>query len=180
MPEITARECAHCGEVFTPKAHAYARCCSGKCSRLLWYYRHRRVVAHTPRDCPVCRKPLDDGSHPNKIYCEVSCREVARRLTEHGLTLAQYRRMLEAQGNRCAICRVDESGLWHAREVKRDGWHIDHDHATGVVRGILCPPCNLMIGYAQDDPNRLVSAATYLATGTPFHPDLVTPSTSRP
>jgi len=73
--------------------------------------------------------------------------------------------MLEAQGGGCAICSsgpvLDESLRWRA---DWDGWHVDHDHNTGIVRGILCPPCNLMLGYAKDRPDVLAAAVKYLAT----------------
>ena len=70
--------------------------------------------------------------------------------------------MLVSQGNRCAICRSEESDTWLRRDVRRDGWHIDHDHVTGRVRGVLCPACNLMIGYAKDNSDVLTRAAAYL------------------
>lgn len=40
--------------------------------------------------------------------------------------------------------------------------HVDHDHVTGVVRGILCQPCNLVIGQVSESPDTLVSLAQYL------------------
>lgn len=39
--------------------------------------------------------------------------------------------------------------------------HIDHDHATGKVRGALCSPCNVALGYMQDSPERLELLAAY-------------------
>lgn len=41
--------------------------------------------------------------------------------------------------------------------------HIDHDHKSGVVRGVLCNRCNLGLGYFQDDPQCLINAAVYLS-----------------
>lgn len=59
--------------------------------------------------------------------------------------------MVSAQNGGCAICAdVLDTPV------------VDHDHETGAVRGILCPPCNLMIGYAKDRPHVLIAAAEYL------------------
>src|SRR5712692_4290441 len=57
-------------------------------------------------------------------------------LARFGLTPMQFADMLAAQGARCAICRAPEAG------GGRD-WHVDHDHATKTVRGLLCLRCNL-------------------------------------
>lgn len=40
--------------------------------------------------------------------------------------------------------------------------HIDHDHTTGQIRGVLCPWCNMIVGLAYDDPNRLRQLADWL------------------
>lgn len=73
----------------------------------------------------------------------------------YGLEPGQYDAMLAAQDGRCAICRTDAPG-------GRGSWHVDHEHATGRVRGLLCHRCNLMLGNAQDDPARLRAAVEYL------------------
>jgi len=139
-----------------------ARYCSKNCASLHWYYRTKRGAERPDRECPLCAGPIPAENHANRVFCSIPCREAFRRVTEHGLTLTQYHAMLTSQNGRCLICGVDESGLWHGRAIRRDGWHIDHDHETGAVRGILCPPCNLMIGYAKDRPDVLVAAAQYL------------------
>ena len=75
--------------------------------------------------------------------------------TTYGISFEEYSRMFEEQGRRCKICRATTSG-W-----SKD-WHIDHDHETKAIRGILCHKCNLMIGLAKDNPDVLLWAATYL------------------
>ena len=70
------------------------------------------------------------------------------------LSIRQYDALLVAQGGVCAVCKeACPSGRRLA---------VDHDHATGAVRGLLCARCNPMIGYAQDDPSRLAAATAYL------------------
>lgn len=77
-----------------------------------------------------------------------------RRL--YGTTEAEYEARLEAQGGRCAICRREFD------PAKRPA--TDHNHANGEFRGILCHPCNWILGYARDDPTVLASAIEYLRT----------------
>jgi hypothetical protein len=62
---------------------------------------------------------------------------------KYGITLADYDRRLEEQGGVCAICK-------EARPEERT-LHVDHDHVTGKVRGLLCFRCNNAIGDLRDD-----------------------------
>ncbi len=75
-----------------------------------------------------------------------------RYLKRHGLTLADYDEMFRLQDGRCAICRCGSS--------KR--LHVDHNHETGLVRGLLCYLCNTMLGNSKDQPGILEAAASYL------------------
>ncbi len=113
--------------------------------------------------CCTCRKVLSLSSFPlrskctdhHKCYDCYTSKSVARR---YNLTKDQYWRMLARQGNRCAICNTlfGRSG---------QGGHkccIDHDHADGKVRGLLCSRCNVGIGNMRDSPALLYMAARYL------------------
>lgn len=73
----------------------------------------------------------------------------------YGITQVEYDLLYAAQGGRCAICRRAIG------KVKRLA--VDHDHKTGKVRGLLCGPCNNMLGLvARDDPEVFDRAADYL------------------
>jgi len=74
-----------------------------------------------------------------------------QRAAKYGLTVTELDKLLEDQGGRCAICQ-------EASKV----WHIDHNHETGKVRGVLCPGCNVGIGHLRESPEALRSAADYL------------------
>lgn len=79
----------------------------------------------------------------------------------YGLTLAAWNALFAGQGHACAVCQTKDSG--------GHGWHTDHNHETGVVRGILCFACNTGIGKLGDDPERLRAAADYLDSKKVLH-----------
>ena len=81
-------------------------------------------------------------------------RAQAHRLRKYGLTLSEYEAKVVAQKNLCAVCfKQDQSGRNLA---------VDHDHATGAIRALLCGPCNMALGLFEDDTARLTSAIRYL------------------
>lgn len=63
--------------------------------------------------------------------------------------------MLDMQGGRCAICGTDNTG-------KRRCFHVDHNHDTGKIRGLLCGNCNSGLGNLRDDVGLLNRAIQYL------------------
>lgn len=60
----------------------------------------------------------------------------------YGLKKGEYARLYEFQGGLCALCRRATGA---SRRLS-----VDHDHATGDVRGLLCRPCNTYLGHARD------------------------------
>lgn len=73
----------------------------------------------------------------------------------YGISLDEYRAMLEAQGGGCAICGVVPP------EDKRP-LCVDHDHDTGAVRGLLCDLCNQGLGSLRDSLDLIRKALEYL------------------
>ena len=76
--------------------------------------------------------------------------------THYGLPIGDYDRMLSTQGGKCAICGTEASGLRGMR------FHVDHDHDTGLVRGLLCHNCNVGIGGLKHSEEILDKAKVYL------------------
>ncbi len=75
-------------------------------------------------------------------------------LAQYGLTEQAFAGMLYRQSYVCAICLSPDWG--------RQGPHIDHDHITGAVRGLLCATCNIAIGMIGDDEASLYRAFDYV------------------
>lgn len=83
--------------------------------------------------------------------------------TRYGITWDEYLDMAEKQGGLCAICDKPESAKGSHGQVKNLA--VDHDHITGMVRGLLCNNCNRAIGLLGDDPIRIAKAVAYLQDG---------------
>ena len=68
------------------------------------------------------------------------------------MSLADYEAMSARQNGRCKICK----------KRSKEMLCVDHSHATGRVRGLLCRKCNAMLALGDDDPNRLELGSGYL------------------
>ena len=111
-------------------------------------------VKHATRFRAMRQSPPSATHLQGRAYWCIDCAASKDRTRRYGITDEEYAAMLEAQGGACAICRTDEWGS--------AGPNVDHDHATGEVRGLLCKPCNVGIGEMDDDPARLRAAAEYI------------------
>jgi len=78
-------------------------------------------------------------------------------IKKYGITEEDYQRMFDEQNGGCAICGGTKG--------KNGRLHIDHNHATGKVRGLLCSPCNVAIGMLRENPALFQKAQDYIARG---------------
>lgn len=101
-------------------------------------------------------KPGRRRLYPHLTKTEVRMQGHLRTL--YGMTLEQYRELDAAQGGVCAICRQPPA----KRGYTSNRLHVDHDHQTGRVRGLLCEHCNHAIGKLEDSPELLMRAAQYV------------------
>lgn len=73
---------------------------------------------------------------------------------KYNMTEEEFEALLKEQDNKCACCGKDSPG--------HTNWCIDHDHDTGVVRGILCKMCNSGISWLGDTLEGVTNAINYL------------------
>ena len=126
--------------------------------------RARKRQVGSRRKCHTCGTPTPEAEgKPGPAVCN-DCRvdpransyekERRRTLRKYGITQDDYDRMLHDQGNKCPICKTADPGT--------KGWCIDHCHDTGNVRSLLCNPCNMAIGQANENPDVLRAMADYV------------------
>jgi hypothetical protein len=161
-PSRPDAECEACkARIPAPKSGRMPRWCKS-CRAAAEDVRARKRVA--VRRCYKCQQPVPEAARkPGYTVCD-NCRaerprdrrayERQRVLRKYGLTQEQYDQLLAGQGGRCPACGTDEPGA--------KGWCIDHDHATGRVRALLCMRCNTMEGLADNDPAVLRALADWL------------------
>lgn len=125
------------------------------------FYKDNQRKSGRRSSCKDCDRPTYTKAqrkrrkeNPEKYRALGKKYERARNLRRYGLTKDAYTELLEKQGYNCAIC---EKPNLNSRD-----FHVDHCHKSGVVRGILCHHCNLLLGHAKDDVMTLENAIKYL------------------
>ncbi len=137
--------------------------------------RSEALSKRTEKKCPQCKETKPTDKFPKNsctndglgCYCKPCHNRQGRenRKKNHGsrgyhlkrrygITQGDFDRMVEEQGGKCAICQDPPSGI--------KPWHVDHDHSSGKVRGILCHSCNTALGNFNDDSENLQRALDYL------------------
>lgn len=89
-------------------------------------------------------------AHPERM------KQIQRRnslKSVYGIDERDYDAMLLAQGGLCGLCRNPPGKRRLA---------VDHDHASGKIRALLCDRCNTALGNMRDDPALLRAAADYI------------------
>lgn len=128
------------------------------------------------KKCSKCKEEKDeneftfdirasDGRQSSCRVCEklrhntpeaIQRRRDRRLLKKYGMTSRDYDTLLEEQKGKCA------NDACHVRHSDSAKLVVDHNHATGEVRGLLCSPCNVGLGNLQDSPKILQGALEYL------------------
>jgi len=135
-------------------------------------YKREKLITEGKNICHVCEKikPLKafrktrhvkTGYHNTCKGCKSISNKNAHLKNLYGITLSEYNRLNEEQGNACKICKTT---FTDSRDVC-----VDHNHATAEVRGLLCQPCNRGIGLLKENIQVLYSAIRYLKNAGPVN-----------
>ena len=97
--------------------------------------RAKKFAQNNPERVKIYQKTWKER-HPEKrkLYTRNS------RIRAYGIEPEEYYKLLEQQGNECAICKAKST---------RRAMNIDHNHTTGKVRGLLCDGCNMSLGHIE-------------------------------
>lgn len=139
------------------------------------FFRNKSKPGGLDGYCKVCRKAVRQARYQKdlaardkrRIYQRKWFRENASRMRaanrdlrlryRYNLTAEEYAHLLAQQSGRCAIC-----GVAFSRGTSQERFSVDHDHSTGVIRGLLCRRCNRGLGFFGDEREVLLRAADYL------------------
>jgi hypothetical protein len=110
---------------------------------LTYYERNKEKIKAKYRNNPELREYLRNAGLKHRF----------------GITIEQYNTMLDSQHHVCAICGAPDG---NGEGYHRKRLAVDHCHATGKLRRLLCQDCNIALGKLKDDPGLFLKAAQYL------------------
>lgn len=153
MKDTSTTNCKTCQLSFKKK-RADNCFCSKACRDRDSYQNNRTKAIKAATDrikCPKKRKS-HNKSQLKWAHSNFEKRKNADLKRKYDISLEDYKTMMESQDGKCAICTK-----------KHDSLHVDHDHSTGKIRGLLCQTCNMALGLMKDNITSLLKAVEYLS-----------------
>jgi hypothetical protein len=141
------------------------KCGEDKLKKDCWY---TYPDGHWAPYCTPCNRTRMHREHKERV---IQNPETARRnqrsyslRRRHGISIEQYDEMLEKEDAKCAICRLVDVKPKNGKQHLLYGHNltVDHNHKTGVIRGLLCWKCNIALGHFNDDLALLRMAVKYM------------------
>ena len=142
-----------------PKTKKCGRC--GETKSTTEFYKDRARYDGLDNRCKPCllaqakesrARPKGTKKYKRAVYAG----NIKRK---YGVTIEQYDLMFKCQDGVCAICHKPEPRHYNGVRMRLA---VDHNHDTGEARQLLCSKCNFVIGLAQEDPDILEKAVSYL------------------
>ena len=109
------------------------------------------------KDCVKAYQKLRHLNHWKRLNGEAKSRRkkeniLKSNLKKFNITPGEFYKMSRLQNDKCKICYIKT----------KERLYVDHDHNTGLIRGLLCRNCNSGLGFLKDDYKTILSAANYL------------------
>lgn len=147
-------KCQKCNEILTYSGRGrHPKYCSDLCRKTQQTIRSRKSHVKTRKGVK-----LEDLSFEERERRRTQQRK-HHLMSTYGISLEQYQDLLKQQDNSCGVCGK------HKSEEKKN-FHVDHNHETGEIRGLLCNYCNRRVIGRHKDPEIFRKAASYLDKGT--------------
>jgi hypothetical protein len=164
--KIAPRVCVRCAGVYQPTAKVQKYCgCQkerGSCSWHIAQEQTCQYIKDHPEKLKEYRATWADNLKKDPARYEAHLLRCRRKdLKRHGMTPVEYAALKTLQGGVCAICGASQGRATFRGRAK--DLAVDHDHKTGHIRGLLCDGCNIGLGLFNEDSERLLKAARYVA-----------------
>jgi len=149
--------CVYCGELITQPKRGPRRelTCSNRCTKLMYTssdsYRKKKAEYDKQYRLLKDKEIKEKGEAYRNSDRGRYIQKVSKLRYSFGLSEEEYRDLLDSCSGCCEICRESLGAP-----------HVDHDHKTGKIRGLLCQSCNMGLGHFKDNTNFLLYAYNYL------------------
>lgn len=123
------------------------------CTRGHLMSQSRKVHPNGDTYCSFCKNERMRKFRKNFLDRMAVYQRISNLRRHYGIKISEYDKILKRQNGKCVICE-GEPGL---RRL-----HVDHDHMTGKVRGLLCHSCNTAIGLLKENNKIIIKIGEYL------------------
>lgn len=153
LPQPLALSCFYKSKATKSGLHSFCRQCQNAASKK-WVQRNPKKIAEKGKRLREALKK----NNPQKAW---AIKRNSALKMHYGITLDHYNLMAKNQNYGCAICGDNSTGFSNPSKASK-GLVVDHCHATGKVRALLCCHCNRLLGTARDNIKTLQNATQYL------------------
>lgn len=153
----------HCSEDGCREPVKAKSLCKMHYARLLRHGHTKYLDRKSP--AKLCTAPNCEDHRYADGLCHRHYTQRKRLNDRYDMTVEDLERMRESQGDVCAICSRPNTTKNGPSQRVTD-LRVDHCHATGKVRGLLCDQCNKGLGMFEDSVERMAAAIAYLGRTT--------------
>jgi hypothetical protein len=156
---MATRRCKPCERDLPPEAFAKNQYACRDCQSARWKAykeKHREYERERQRRYDRARSVEKASRQQASRQADPDKHRDMQLRSRYGISLAEQKALLIEQGGGCGICGTTQAPVMHQ----------DHCHVSGLHRGVLCQPCNHVVGFFREEPQRMHAAVAYLHAAT--------------